>query len=203
MPQIRQSDLPIVPCVILAGGKSRRFGSDKALAHLHGVRLIDVLIQELKTQTCGPISIISNNDYGLEDHPILKDRLEGDIGPLAGIHAALCWAHETGFDAVVTTPVDTPILPDDFISNLWEKSAPSVAVCNNRIHAVHGIWSVMQKDELESAIRNGMRAVQAWVELSKAKHCVFASGGQIVPFFNVNTAEDLIALAKAQSVSPR
>lgn len=183
-------------CVILSGGQSSRFGSDKALAETGGKRLVDLLISRLQQQTCGPIAINapSRDGYELSAHPFIKDTLEGDIGPLSGLHAALCWAEANGLQQVVTTPVDTPILPDDFIRRLDDCGAPAVAQSGGRLHVLHGLWPVHLKAELEQHISQGMHAAHAWVEAVGAKACVFpdARGGD--PFFNVNTPEDLVNL---------
>ena len=49
--------------------------------------------------------------------PIIADRIEGHAGPLAGLHAALVWARESGANIrhVVTVACDTPFLPDDLV----------------------------------------------------------------------------------------
>lgn len=186
----------IIPCVILAGGESRRFGADKALARLHGVRLIDFLIKRLEAQTKGPIAINSPKDYDLKGRTQLVDKIDGSIGPLAGIHAALHWAHKNGFETVITTPVDTPILPDEFIRKLENSGAPSVAVSGGRTHSVHGLWHVGMRDKLEHSIKRGLRAAWKWAEQSNAKQCIFNTDKDHDPFFNVNTPEDLAKLSK-------
>lgn len=195
--------LPNVPCVILAGGQSRRFGANKALAQLGDKRLIDLLISRLDTQTRGPIVINSEVDLELTDRAFIHDSIGSNIGPLAGIHAALSWARENGLQSVITVPVDTPILPNAFVAKLWTSGAPSVAMNEGKIQAVHGIWCIDLLPDLEAKIRGGMRAVRDWVKSSKAKPCMFETEGEVDPFFNVNTVEDLAELDRLQSISPR
>ncbi len=199
------SDRASVACVILAGGQSRRFGSNKALAEFHGTRLVDHLIRRLEAQTSGPIAInASELAHGaLNGCRLVPDRIEGEIGPLAGLHAALCWAGEQGFDTVVTTPVDTPILPGDYIARLCATGAPAVAAHKNRIHALHGVWPTDQHARLETAIGAGLRAARDWGKAISATKCAFAATSTPDPFFNVNTPEDLAHLLSDQPVSPR
>lgn len=191
-----QSKRPDIPCVILAGGKSARFGSDKALARVNGERLIDIMVRRIAQQTCGPIAINTSAELSGIEMPVLGDVLEGGLGPLAGIHAAMIWARGQGADAVVTVPVDTPVLPDDFFERLMAAQAPAVAVCAGRVHAVHGIWPVGLSDRLAEAAEQGTRAARDWAAACGASECVFADGERVDPFFNVNTPEDLQTLVR-------
>ena len=47
--------------VVLAGGKSKRFGNDKTIAKLGNKTLLDHTIEKIKKQ-CHEILIISNNE---------------------------------------------------------------------------------------------------------------------------------------------
>ncbi len=75
--------------VILAGGQSRRFGSNKALALFHGKSLI-----QYATETVAAIFndclLVTNapEQYDFLNIPMIRDQYQ-DSGPLAGIHAAL------------------------------------------------------------------------------------------------------------------
>lgn len=190
--------LPNIPCVILAGGQSRRFGSSKAFARLNGACLIDVLIDRIRQQTSGPIAInTEENPKWLKlGYPILSDRLQGNLGPLAGIQTAMSWARDCGAKTVITTPVDTPILPDTFVEELYRTGAPAIAKHSDRLHAVHGIWPVSLTNELAKDISQGMRAVHKWTARIGASKCVFPQQPGANLFFNVNTPDDLERLEK-------
>lgn len=75
--------------VILAGGKSSRMNTNKAMLHLHGKPLIQTIIERL--QPVFAEIIISSNDpdlyrqFGLS---VVQD-IYPNRGPLAGIHAGL------------------------------------------------------------------------------------------------------------------
>lgn len=192
-----------MPCVILAGGQSRRFGSNKALVSFQGQRLIDHVIQRLEAQTSGPIAINTSTETGFKDisYPVITDQLSGGVGPLAGLHAGMVWAHQQGFETVISTPVDTPMLPLDFIEHLRMAGEPSIALCNARPHVVHGLWPTRLVTPLRRALDRGMRAVRDWATECQAVHCEFHAESGWDPFFNVNTVEDLKALEQAQPVS--
>ena len=75
--------------VILAGGKSSRFGSNKALALHQGTALIQGITHRLAGLF--PETLIITNtpeEYAFLDWPMAADHYQ-NCGPLAGIHAAL------------------------------------------------------------------------------------------------------------------
>ena len=75
--------------VILAGGKSSRFGSNKALALHQGAALIQTITRKLAGLF--PETLLITNtpeDYDFLGWPMAGDRYH-NCGPLAGIHAAL------------------------------------------------------------------------------------------------------------------
>lgn len=196
--------LPNVPCVILAGGRSRRFGSNKALARLGGIKLYEWIVRALQDQTSGPIAINSaeHEDVFDETHTVLRDELPDGLGPLVGIHAAMVWGRALGVDAVVTVPVDAPILPEDYIAKLLAAGAPAVSKYSERTHLVHGIWPVHLSEDLAAAVQNGTRAVHEWTARIGARKCPFPQRPNELAFFNINTPQDLERLQQAH-LAPR
>lgn len=182
-----------IPCVILASGQSRRFGSNKAFAPINGERMIDIIIRRMESQTVGPIAISAPAGAGFDDlrHPVLSDQLPGKLGPLAGLHAAMIWARQEGYHAVITTPVDTPMLPRSFVEHLVASGAPSIAKCGGRVHPVHGLWPISLIEQLADAISGGVRPARAWAAQCQAVECVFHEQFGLDPFFNINTSSDL------------
>jgi len=75
--------------IILAGGKSSRFGSDKALFEYQGKKLIEYAIDVLRP-ICGEILISTNQPelYSFSNLKTVSDIYSG-CGPVAGIHACL------------------------------------------------------------------------------------------------------------------
>ncbi len=103
--------------LILAGGRSRRFGADKAFAMLHGRPLIEHAIERIAPQV-DRLFISSNAPaehfaaYGIE---VITDKFADFMGPLAGVHAALSRHTDAPLLAVA---VDLPFLPDDLAAQL-------------------------------------------------------------------------------------
>lgn len=182
--------------VILSGGSSRRFGSEKAFARLLGKSLVEYLIDFFSEQTDAPLAInaAENSQYRALEKPLIPDQLAGPLGPLAGIHAAMNWADSIGCQRVVTTPVDTPILPQQFVADLSKHKEPAFSMANGKNHPLHGIWPVDLKDELASMISMGMRSGLDWCDHCRAKTCEFDIENDQNYFYNVNTPEDMAHL---------
>lgn len=180
------------PVVLLAAGGSRRFGTPKGLADLGGIPLIDRVMSGLSAQTgLTAINCGVDSPYSKHSQHIVPDIMTGGLGPLAGIHAAMVWAESRGYSEVITAPVDTPFLPDDYVARLLASGDTSVAVSDQRLHPICGLWSVAAAARLATAIEAGLRAAYEWVGKVGAKPVEF--GGNPDPFFNVNTPEDLVA----------
>lgn len=77
--------------VVLAGGQSKRYGSNKALALLKGKPLIKH-VAETVASIFNDCLLVTNTpeQYGFLNMPMIRDRYQ-DMGPLAGIHAALLY----------------------------------------------------------------------------------------------------------------
>lgn len=100
---------------VIAGGLSTRFGSDKALAALHGRPLIDHAVAALTAQTAEVI--VCGRTHG--DLRTVADVPAPHLGPLGGIAAALLEAQARGYSAVLTVPCDAVDLPDDLVGRLF------------------------------------------------------------------------------------
>lgn len=137
---------------VIAGGKSTRFGSDKAMAALHGRPLIDHVADILAGQTAH--IIVCGREY--RDLPMVVDRPAPDLGPLGGVAAALLEAQALGYSAVLTVPCDAVDLPDDLIARLFPYPAYVASM------PVIGLWPAHAADDalaiLESEGKHSMKA---------------------------------------------
>ena len=190
--------------VILAGGLARRMGGgDKSLLSLGASsRVLDQVIARLGAQV-DQMVLNANGDperfdeFGL---PVVADSLDGFLGPLAGILAGLDYAADHGFDHIVSVAADTPFFPTDLVSALKTASKHMdvpIALAATKIeggktvrHPTFGLWHVALREDLRSALQAGLRKVVLWTDQHGAETHVFDSG-EIDPFFNINTPEDL------------
>jgi len=188
-----------IPCVIIAGGASRRFGTAKALAVLNSKPLITHVFDGLQLQTSVPV-VINTNDTAVFSKlpcPCIADILSKDVGPLAGLHAALSWAEINGHKVVVTSPLDTPFLPADLIERLSADGKPAIAKSGTRAHPLCGYWPTALRALLEQEIEAGMRAAHDWIQRCNASEIEFEITNGVDPFMNINTREDLERAAAA------
>ncbi|UAB79371.1 molybdenum cofactor guanylyltransferase [Erythrobacter sp. SCSIO 43205] len=192
--------LPHIPICILAGGQSRRFGEDKALAELAGKPLLEHVLERVRGQTSGPIAINAPSPGSFERWglPIIRDLLSDSIGPLAGILTAMEWASANGAEQVVTLAVDLPFVPLDFVEKLNAQGAPTIAVSEDRWHPVNGLWRVDQYGALRAQIDSRWHSAHSWAKRCKAALVTFdTEAPHVDPFWNINTREDL---AKAEEI---
>ena len=170
--------------VILAGGQGRRMGGDgdKPLTPLgNGTLLSSVL--DRATPQCGPMIINANSDparyasYGL---PVVPDRVEGFVGPLAGVLTAMDWAAMKAPSCryVMSFAGDAPFIPRNLVSRLTAAVDP-----------VFGLWPVKLRAELRDQLVNqGIRKIDLFTADYRVEEVDF--DGVPDPFFNVNTPED-------------
>ncbi|HVR91992.1 MAG TPA: NTP transferase domain-containing protein [Novosphingobium sp.] len=88
--------------VILAGGASRRFGSDKALAILRGKPLIGHAIAALLPH-CEAL-VVAGHETSLV--PVIADYPGPGLGPLGGLAGAFDYGRAHGFTQILSSSVD-------------------------------------------------------------------------------------------------
>ncbi len=167
--------------VVLAGGQSRRFGSDKALAELGGRTLIDRAVAQLAHQ-CDAVVVAGRDAAPAMTVP---DRPHAGMGPLGGLCGALHHAAARGFDAVLSVPVDGFDLPGDLLGEL----SPGPAHC--AAAPVIGLWPVAARDALDGLLATGearAHSMRAFAALVGARAISLSK----LPF-NINTPADLAA----------
>jgi len=140
---------------ILAGGQSRRFGSDKAQALYEGQRLIDRVAASLTKQT-DALVVLGRVEPGFT---CLPDRPEPNMGPLGGVCAALHYAQGHGFEAVLAAPCDVPNLPTDLLDTLEGKAAAII-----QSQPAVGYWPVSLAISLEEYLLRGERRIYNFAE---------------------------------------
>ena len=82
--------------IILAGGKSSRFGEDKSTAKLGNKTLLDHTVNKIENEF-NEILVISNNkelNFKNKKIQVIEDCIEGQLGPLVGILTAMKWVKE-------------------------------------------------------------------------------------------------------------
>ncbi len=194
--------------VVLAGGLSRRMGGgDKGLLPLAGRSMIAEVVARLAPQV-SRIVINANGDpsrFAELGLPVAPDTVEGFVGPLAGVLAGLRWtaANVSAVTHVVSVSSDAPLLPPDLVAKLTDaigEGQGSIAMARSagELHPVIGLWPVRLADDLDAALRAGLRKVLHWTDRhgTVAVDFPFVPIGdrEVDPFFNANTPEELTEL---------
>ena len=184
--------------VVLAGGKSKRFGEDKSQVKLGGKILIDYILSELIDEF-NEILIVANDPIKhLQSNKIEKIKdFKKDLGPLGGIFTAMKWAKDNNksYKWIASFPVDTPLFKFEIFKKFLEKvneneSQLFFMKTNEKRHNIFGLWSMDLMDQLESDLLKGERKVELWAN-SVGVSIINIEYKKIDPFFNINTKEDL------------
>jgi molybdopterin-guanine dinucleotide biosynthesis protein A len=187
--------------VILAGGLSSRFGSDKALAPLRGKFLIQH-VKETLTAIFSDCLLITNTpkQYRFLNLPMITDRYQG-MGPLAGIHAALL---HTANPMIFVLGCDMPEVPPELITLLcsfaqeekfeavipWLETGPEPLCGLYRKTALETIELQLKNNKPQISELLGKLAVRK-VKEEEIKRVT----GSLDVFYNVNRKQDLDRLS--------
>ena len=136
--------------VILAGGRSSRFGQDKGLFHYQGKPLVQHAADIIRP-LCDDLLIISNKPdqyagFGLT----VKPDLYPGCGPLAGIHSGLSHAAQ---DTVAFIACDTPHIPSKTYAFLLQHLGDYDAIMPAHGKFIETLCAAYQKKSLPAITR--------------------------------------------------
>jgi molybdopterin-guanine dinucleotide biosynthesis protein A len=185
--------------VVLAGGKSQRFGEDKCQVKLGDKLLIDYILSEIIDEF-KEVLLISNNKikYNNSKKISLVEDTKRGLGPLGGILTAMKWIRQNNknYKWISTFPSDTPFFKKKILNNFLEEIKDYEGKLffinsNDTRHNIFGLWSIDLLDRLEKDLDNGERKVEMWANKIGVKSINMKFENKD-PFFNINTKEDLI-----------
>lgn len=185
------SDISII---ILAGGKSSRFGTDKVQAEFSSKTLIENAI-ELSKGITGNIIIITNQEgctnLGFPTYPdIYRDK-----GPLGGIHSGLTNSNSQ-YNFVI--PVDMPNLTEPLINYIIEKATIEancvIPMVNGLAEPLCGVYNKRAITTIEKCLESGkLKMMDVLKELKTTYIQIDSELSFYSPhlFSNINTKEDM------------
>ena len=187
--------------VVLAGGKSKRFGQNKSEVKLGNKTLLEHTLNKIKSKF-NKIIIVSNKDL-VKNYTVIDDCIEGQLGPLVGVLSAMKWIKKNNFSYswVATFPCDTPFFNISIIDEFTKAAKLNdsylyFAKTEEKRHNIFGLWSLKLADTLEEdIIKNNYRKVEKWADKIGVK-IINVLYDNTDPFFNINTKEDLIEAKK-------
>lgn len=182
--------------LILAGGRSVRFGSEKAAALLHGRTLLQRALDRLPA---GSVRAVSARPGSRAEAiaraagaAVLHDAPGDPAGPLAGIRAGLGWA---GAAWLAVAPCDAPFLPADLNDRLAAAlgDAPAAfAETEEGPQPLCALWTPAALPALTAALSDGAHpSVWRFLDGIGAARVRFTDAAG---FHNINTPADLAAL---------
>jgi molybdopterin-guanine dinucleotide biosynthesis protein A len=184
--------------VILAGGKSSRYGENKALVQLNGTPLIE-RVMEVMASLFQQVILITNTPqaYAHLKLPVHEDRVKG-LGPIGGIYTAL---HVIPEDRAFVVGCDMPYLNGELIRHMvdirggYDVVVPRIRGKIESLHALYGKGCLPAIQELIDAreyqvFRFFRRVSVRYVEEDELRHYDV----RLRSFFNINRPEELKAL---------
>tara|TARA_B110000881_G_C18434221_1_gene442503 strand:+ start:40 stop:651 length:612 start_codon:yes stop_codon:yes gene_type:complete len=184
--------------VVLAGGKSKRFGEDKNHIKLGEKTLLDHVLSKISNKF-EEILIVTSHSLKIQkikNVTIIPDCFD-DLGPLAGVLSSMKWVKENQkiYQWIATFPSDTPFFEISIIDEYKKKIKQNESLLyfvksNNKRHNIFGLWSIDLLETLENdLIKNNFRKVEEWANKIGVK-TIDVKIKKFDPFFNINTKED-------------
>ncbi len=185
--------------IILAGGKSSRFGEDKSTVKLGNKTLLDHTVSKIENEFNEILVISNNKDFNFKNNKInlVEDCIEGQLGPLVGILTAMKWVtkNKKNYKWIASFPCDTPFFDTKLISELKikvkETSKKLIFLnSNKKRHNIFGLWSLDLIEILEKDIKNSFRKVELWADKVGYEN-ININEEKFDRFLNINTKKDL------------
>ena len=188
-----------INCIILAGGKSIRFGNDKVLEKIGNTNLLEQVISRIDPLS-KEIIIVTAKERSfvqLANHPkvkIVTDIFPGQ-GSLGGIYTGLVTS-KSFYNLVVAA--DMPFLNVSLLRYMikvadgYDFILPKI---NNWYEPLHAIYSRNCISPIEAILEQGKKVI---VELFNYVKIRYVEAGEVdkfdpqhLSFFNINTIEDM------------
>jgi molybdopterin-guanine dinucleotide biosynthesis protein A len=187
-----------VLAVVLAGGKSKRFGEDKNHIKLGDKTLLEHVLSKISNKF-EEILIVSSHSLEtikIKNVTVIPDCFD-DLGPLAGVLSSMKWVKDNQklYQWIATFPSDTPFFETSIIREYKKRiklndSLLYFVKSNNKRHNIFGLWSIKLLKTLEDdLIKNDFRKVEEWANKIGVKTIDFETK-KFDTFFNINTKKD-------------
>ncbi len=198
---------PHVAGVVIAGGRSTRFGGEKAVATFHGEALLLRAARRLAA-ACGAVAVNARPGTGAAElavalkFPVLHDAPGDPDGPLSGVKAGLSWALTQGARQLAVSPCDVPLLPPDLYVRLLAAAGhgAAMAVTSEGRQPLVAIWPVTALAQVTQALAGGAHP-PTW-RLLEQIGAVQVEFSPAAAFANANTREELLRLEATAASQP-
>jgi molybdopterin-guanine dinucleotide biosynthesis protein A len=198
-----------VGAVVLAGGASKRMGSDKAALAWNGESMLG-RITRIVGERCDPVLVLASvgspayqglgtdqdgsAGLGQGDSAAITwvtNEAEG-AGPLGGLATGLAAAAERGRDVVFVCATDMPLVTtemvDELLRGLSDADDAAIAVDAQRAHPLAGVYRTRAAATLDGLVQAGERRMLAAVDALRTNRVTLSDATWLT---NVNAPEDL------------
>lgn len=189
--------------LVLAGGRSRRFGRDKALESFNGETFLEIAVASLRRAGLKPVVVTRLDvDYSFLDCPVLRDKLP-DKGPLGGIYTAMTAFPRTDF---LVLTCDMPSVTEDMLSLLLsvrrETGAGAVfrLGLDPRPQPFPGMYAAAYLAQLRKKLYAEQLSMEGFLQEAGPRILDWPDAR---PFLNVNRTDDLALLPQENRPSCR
>lgn len=171
--------------IVLAGGFSRRMGTDKAELKLGELTLLELQVRKLRQIGIADI-MVSGCRKPVEGTRAIED-IYPHKGPMSGIHACLKAAKT---EACLVVSVDVPLFPAEWLEKLVQAYDGSVTMLcrGNEMEPLLAVYDTALASMAEELILSGNRSVRSLFAGSKVKRLEYTGDPDFL--LNCNTPED-------------
>lgn len=187
---------------IIAGGRSTRYGSSKALAEVGGAPIVLRVVRALTAAGTEPVGITANEDVARIANLRARPDEIPDLGALGGIHTALRWAVEERRAGALAVACDMPFLSVPLLQRIlelahaadrWDVVAPEGGG-PRLIEPLCAWYGVACLPAIEAALARGDRRMIGFHDEVRVGRIPLAEVTSFGPadrlFLNVNTPAD-------------
>jgi molybdopterin-guanine dinucleotide biosynthesis protein A len=188
-----------INCIILAGGKSVRFGHDKVLETIGNTSLLEQVISRVNPLSKNIIIVTSKErDFGqlvkLPKISVVSDIFPGQ-GSLGGIYTGLMNS-DSFYNLVVAA--DMPFLNGSLLSYMIKVSEGSDFILphiKDWYEPLHAIYSKNCIEPIKSMLEGGRKVIVELFDYVKVRYVEAEEVDRFDPkhlsFFNINTQADM------------
>lgn len=160
-------------CIVLAGGKSKRMGKDKAFLDFKGKPFLRHILEKL-SEISDNIIVVINKDFsnyakiieGFHQVLLVKDFYPYE-GPLNGVVSAKDYVKH---EQVFISTCDIPIISTEFIKYLIGKTKEYdmvLPIVNEKKQPFNTVYKRNSLEIAEKIFKNGNRSLMKWIDSLK------------------------------------
>ncbi len=180
----------------MAGGYSKRFGSNKALADYKGKPLYRYSIEALKIVAEDTILVTNEDFYSfykkqLDLQVVMDEEIFKGAGPLAGLYTAMkvCKA-----EWYLVTPVDVPMISASILTKLLtyrnEKYQAVIPVINGKKQPLIGLYHRSVLERVSQLLMDKQLKMHSLLSDISTLYIEEGFIGEEASFHNINTRQD-------------